>query len=57
MGWHKAGLSNVKLTGLFIMEIFNAILKDHEKQRLLMRILVETSSDKESRSYSFKELK
>lgn len=39
------------------MEIFQAIRKDHEKQRLLMKILVETSGDTESRRNYFKELK
>tara|TARA_R110000868_G_scaffold245938_1_gene502601 strand:+ start:130 stop:561 length:432 start_codon:yes stop_codon:yes gene_type:complete len=39
------------------MEIFQAIRKDHEKQRLLMKILVETSGDCESRQDFFSQLK
>lgn len=39
------------------MEIFQALRKDHEKQRLLMKILVETSGDTESRREYFAELK
>ena len=39
------------------MEIFQAIRKDHETQRLLMKILVETSGDTKSRRDYFKELK
>lgn len=39
------------------MEIFEAIRKDHEKQRLLMKILVETSGDTESRRDFYAELK
>ncbi len=39
------------------MEIFEAIRKDHEKQRLLMKILVETSGSSETREAYFKELK
>jgi hypothetical protein len=39
------------------MEIFQAIRKDHEKQRLLMKILVETTGDSESRRRYFTELK
>jgi len=39
------------------MEIFQALRKDHEKQRLLMKILVETSGDTESRREYFTELK
>ena len=39
------------------MEIFQALRKDHEKQRLLMKILVETSGDTESRREYFSELK
>lgn len=39
------------------MEIFQAIRNDHEKQRLLMKILVETSGDTDSRRNYFKELK
>lgn len=39
------------------MEIFQAIRKDHEKQRLLMKILVETSGDTDSRRDHFIELK
>ncbi|WJG09646.1 hemerythrin domain-containing protein [Aliiglaciecola sp. LCG003] len=39
------------------MEIFTAIRKDHEKQRLLMKILVETTGNSESRQKYFTELK
>tara|TARA_R110002167_G_scaffold77980_2_gene216168 strand:+ start:180 stop:611 length:432 start_codon:yes stop_codon:yes gene_type:complete len=39
------------------MEIFQAIRKDHEKQRLLMKILVETSGETENRKEYFSELK
>ncbi len=39
------------------MEIFEAIRKDHEKQRLLMKILLETSGNSESRREYFAELK
>jgi hypothetical protein len=39
------------------MEIFQAIRKDHEKQRLLIKILVETSGDCESRQDFFSQLK
>lgn len=39
------------------MEIFETIRKDHEKQRLLMKILVQTSGDSESRREHFEELK
>lgn len=39
------------------MEIFEAIRKDHERQRLLMRILVETSGDSDSRRDFYQELK
>ncbi|MBU3005648.1 hemerythrin domain-containing protein [Paraglaciecola arctica] len=39
------------------MEIFQALRKDHEKQRLLMKILVETSGDTETRRAYFSELK
>ncbi|MFC3096125.1 hemerythrin domain-containing protein [Alteromonas sediminis] len=39
------------------MKIFEAIRKDHEKQRLLMKILVETSGDTPSRREYFAELK
>jgi hypothetical protein len=39
------------------MGIFQAIRKDHETQRLLMKILVETSGDTKSRRDYFKELK
>lgn len=39
------------------MEIFQALRKDHEKQRLLMKILVETSGDTQSRRQYFSELK
>ncbi|MFA3791571.1 hemerythrin domain-containing protein [Aliiglaciecola sp. SL4] len=39
------------------MEIFEAIRRDHEKQRLLMKILVETSGDTESRRDFYAELK
>jgi hypothetical protein len=42
---------------LFILETFQAIQKGHENQRLLVKILVETSGDTESRSDNFKELK
>lgn len=39
------------------MKIFEAIRKDHEQQRLLMKILVETTGDSESRKKYFTELK
>ena len=39
------------------MKIFEAIRQDHEKQRLLMKVLMETSGDSPSRSTFFKELK
>lgn len=39
------------------MDIFQAIRKDHEKQRLLLKILVETSGESESRKDYFSELK
>ncbi|BDX04793.1 hemerythrin domain-containing protein [Planctobacterium marinum] len=39
------------------MEIFETIRKDHEKQRLLMKILVQTSGDSEARREHFEELK
>lgn len=39
------------------MEIFQAIRNDHEKQRSLMKVLVETSGDTRSRRESFTELK
>jgi hemerythrin superfamily protein len=39
------------------MEIFEAIRKDHEKQRLLMKILVETSGASDSRQTFFDDLK
>lgn len=39
------------------MEIFQAIRKDHEKQKLLMKILVETQGNSESRREHFEELK
>jgi len=39
------------------MEIFQAIRKDHEKQRLLMKILVDTSGETENRKEYFSELK
>lgn len=39
------------------MEIFEALRKDHEKQRLLMKILVETSGDTETRQRYYDELK
>lgn len=40
-----------------MMDIFTAIKSDHEKQRLLMKILVETSGDSESRRDFFADLK
>ena len=39
------------------MEIFEAIRKDHEKQRALMETLTETSGDTKSRRRNFSELK
>jgi len=39
------------------MEIFQAIRNDHEKQRSLMKVLVETSGDTRSRREPFTELK
>ncbi|WP_339722251.1 hemerythrin domain-containing protein [uncultured Paraglaciecola sp.] len=39
------------------MKIFQALRKDHEKQRLLMKILVETSGDTHKRREYFSELK
>ncbi|MDO6427698.1 hemerythrin domain-containing protein [Thalassotalea sp. 1_MG-2023] len=39
------------------MEIFQAIRKDHEKQRALMESLIETSGDSEHRKKTFEELK
>ncbi len=39
------------------MEILHAIKKDHEKQKLLMKILIETSGDSDSRRHHFSELK
>tara|TARA_R110000868_G_scaffold225785_1_gene478075 strand:- start:1197 stop:1634 length:438 start_codon:yes stop_codon:yes gene_type:complete len=39
------------------MKIFEAIREDHEKQRLLMKVLVETSGASPSREKFFKELK
>ncbi len=39
------------------MEIFEALRKDHERQRLLMKILVETSGDSDSRNEFYEELK
>ena len=39
------------------MEIFEALRKDHERQRLLMKILVETTGDSESRRDFYEELK
>ena len=39
------------------MKIFEAIREDHEKQRLLMKVLVETSGASASREKYFKELK
>lgn len=39
------------------MEIFETIRRDHEKQRLLMKILISTSGDSESRRQYFAELK
>lgn len=39
------------------MKIFEAIRNDHAKQRLLMKILVETSGDSESRREYYAELK
>lgn len=39
------------------MEIFEAIRKDHERQRLLMKILVETTGDSESRRDFYEEFK
>jgi hypothetical protein len=50
-------LGNITLMRLFILETFQAIQKGHENQRLLVKILVETSGDTESRSDNFKELK
>jgi hypothetical protein len=40
-----------------MMKIFEAIRQDHEKQRVLMRVLVETSGATPSREKFFKELK
>ena len=39
------------------MEIFEALRKDHERQRILMKILVETSGDSESRRDFYEEFK
>jgi hemerythrin superfamily protein len=39
------------------MKIFEAIRKDHEKQRLLLKILLETTGDSEARRFHFNELK
>ncbi|WP_448211920.1 hemerythrin domain-containing protein [Colwellia sp. MEBiC06753] len=39
------------------MDIFAAIKQDHEKQRLLMKAVVETSGDSEARQHFFKDLK
>lgn len=39
------------------MKIFEAIRQDHEKQRLLMNMLVETSGDSASREEYFEQLK
>lgn len=39
------------------MEIFETIRRDHEKQRLLMKILVSTSGDSEPRREYYAELK
>lgn len=39
------------------MKIFEAIRRDHEKQRLLLKILLQTTGDSESRRFHFKELK
>ncbi|XOV80369.1 MAG: hemerythrin domain-containing protein [Aestuariibacter sp.] len=39
------------------MKIFNEIRTDHEKQRLLLKILSETSGDSDSRRQFFAELK
>ncbi|GAA0854410.1 hemerythrin domain-containing protein [Aliiglaciecola litoralis] len=39
------------------MEIFEAIRRDHAKQRLLLKILVETSGDSYSRKEFYSELK
>ena len=39
------------------MKIFEALRKDHEKQRLLLKILAETSGDTAARREYFQELK
>jgi len=39
------------------MDIFAALRSDHEKQRLLMKVLVETSGDSASRRDFFQDLK
>lgn len=39
------------------MEIFEALRKDHERQRLLMKILVETTGDSDSRRDFYEEFK
>ena len=39
------------------MNIFEALRKDHEKQRLLLKILAETSGDTAARREYYQELK